>query len=337
MSEANVMKLGDIGERDFLVGISNYVNFVKSARLDFDDDASDIPLSATQNLVINVDTFVRKTDWLPGMSAAQVGRKTAVMALSDLAAKGAKPLATMLSLCAPEDYEVSEADEIVRGFSQYCAKSKVPFIGGDMGMALDVVLTAVAIGIAHPDTIITRNGAKPGDIIVVTGDFGLTSVAYEILINRREADSELEQKALLAAYKPAIDLEMISALAEKNAVTASMDSSDGLGITLHTIARKSKVAFVIDRLPIARGVEKFARMNLLDEMKFVMMGGEEFLLVLTIPPDRLEVAREIAASRHLPFIEIGHVQEGNQVLYESSEGYVDVPYTGYDNFKEWKT
>ena len=92
------MKTGEMGERDFLAMISSFVDKPKGAILGFDDDASDIPISDTSNLVINVDTFVRKTDWLPGMTPAQVGRKTAVMALSDLAAKGAKPLAIMLSL-----------------------------------------------------------------------------------------------------------------------------------------------------------------------------------------------------------------------------------------------
>jgi len=329
------MKLGDIGERDFLKSISHYISHIRGARLGFDDDASDIPLSSEQNIVVNIDTFVRKTDWLPGMSPAQVGRKTAIMSLSDLAAKGARPLATMLSLCTPEALEVSEADEIIRGFSQYCVKGGVPFLGGDLGMAEDVVLTGIAVGVAPPEGIIPRNTAQVGDFIAVTGDFGLTSVAYEILINGREAPEELRQRALLAAYKPAIDLGIVSALAEKKAITASMDSSDGLGITLNTIAKQSNVAFVIDRLPSAKGVELFARMNMMDEMKFVMMGGEEFLLVVTIPHDKFKVAQDIADTRHVPLIEIGHVQEGDRVLYESSEGYLPVPFTGYDNFKEW--
>ena len=101
------------------------------------------------------------------------------------------------------------------------------------------------------------------------------------------------------------------------------------------MARQSKVAFVIDTLPAARGVELFARTHMMDEMKFVMMGGEEFLLVLTIPSDKLEEAHTITASRHVPLIEIGNVEEGERVVYESSEGYINIPFTGYDNFKEW--
>jgi thiamine-monophosphate kinase len=330
------MKTGDLGERGFLTSIRSYVNMAKGARLDFDDDASDFPISPDQSLVVNVDTFVRKTDWLPGMTAAQVGRKAAVMSLSDLAAKGAKPVCTMLSLCIPEDYDVSEAGELVRGFSQYSLKAGIPFIGGDMGMASDVILTGVAIGTASPDRIITRKGAEVGDIVAVTGFFGLTSVAYEILLRGQEVKSNLQKDALLAAYKPAINLELVPALAAIDGVTSSMDSSDGLGITLNTIAAQSKVRFVIDCLPAARGVEAFAQVHAMDKMKLVMQGGEEFILVLTIPESKYDEVVNIAKSKRIPFIKIGQVHEGAGVVYESSEGHIDIPSSGYDNFKEWQ-
>jgi thiamine-monophosphate kinase len=330
------MKTGEIGERGFLASISNYVNSVKGAKLGFDDDASDFPITDNQNLVVNVDTFVRKTDWLSGMTAAQVGRKTAVMTLSDLAAKGARPISTMLSLCVPEDFEADEASEIVRGFSQYGLKAGIPFIGGDMGMASDVVLTGVGLGVAPPEGIIPRNGAKPGDIVAVTGYFGFTSVAFEILLRGREAEPNLHKKALLAAYKPAINLEIVPSLAEKSAITASMDSSDGLGISLNTIAQQSKVSFVIESLPIASSVETFAQKNKIDEIKLAMQGGEEFHLVLTVPKDKFDEAQEIAKARQVPLIDIGYVQKGDGVTYKSSDDDVDIPFSGYDNFKEWE-
>jgi thiamine-monophosphate kinase len=330
------MKTGELGERGFLANIRNYVNIVKGARLDFDDDASDFPISTDQSIVINVDTFVRNTDWLPGMTAAQVGRKTAVMTLSDLAAKGARPACTMLSLCVPADFDASEAGELVRGFSQYGLKAGIPFIGGDMGMASDVILTGIAVGIVSPERIVSRRGAKIGDIIAVTGTFGFTSVAYRIILDKLKAEAGLQKDALLAAYKPAINLEIVPALAARFAVTASMDSSDGLGITLNTIAEQSKVRFVIHSLPTAKSIDAFAQAHSMDEMKLVMQGGEEFLLVLTIPESKYAEAASIAKSKQSPLIKIGQVQEGKGVVYDSSDGSVDIPSSGYDNFKEWQ-
>jgi thiamine-monophosphate kinase len=324
-----------MGERNFLDKISSFVNKPVGAVLGFDDDASDIPISERNNLVINVDTFVKKTDWLPGMTPAQVGRKTAVMALSDLAAKGVLPLATMLSLCVPEDYDVEDASEIVRGFSQFGLKSNIPYLGGDVGMCEDVVLTGVAVGTSEPKAIVSRRGAIDGDIVAVTGDFGLTSVAFGILIKELKADPELHQDALEAAYRPEIDFHLVPALVDIGAITACMDSSDGLGITLHTIAKQSGCGFVIDDLPVSPDVEAFCENNKLDTLKTVMQGGEEFLLVLTIPAEKYDKAMDVAKKMKVQLRAIGSAVKDHRVVWESKEGVLDIPFAGYDNFKEW--
>jgi thiamine-monophosphate kinase len=330
-----MLKTGEMGERDFLAKISSLVNKPVGAVLNFDDDASDIPISERSNLVINVDTFVRKTDWLPGMTPAQVGRKTAVMALSDLCAKGVLPIATMLSLCVPKDYDVENASEIVRGFSQFGLKSNIPYLGGDVGMCEDIVLTGVALGTAAPKTIVSRRGAKDGDIVTVTGDFGLTSVAFEILIRELKADPELHRDALEAAFRPEIDFHIVPALVDIDAITACMDSSDGLGITLHTIAKQSGCGFVISDLPVSPEVETFCKNNKLDTLKTVMQGGEEFLLVLTIPTEKYDRAMDVAKKMKVQLRTIGSVVTGDRVVWESKEGVLDIPFAGYDNFKEW--
>ncbi|MHA1483752.1 MAG: thiamine-phosphate kinase, partial [Candidatus Thorarchaeota archaeon] len=222
-----------------------------------------------------------------------------------------------------------------RGYSQYCLKSGIPFIGGDLGSSSEVVLTGVAIGMAAPVTIVTRSGTKEGDIIAVTDLFGLTSVAFEILINGLNAEGDLRDDALGAAYKPKIHFRFVSSLAENGAITASMDSSDGLGITLHTMANLSSLRFVIDNIPVAKGVEHFARNNLLDTMKLVMQGGEEFIVVLTVPADRWDDAMDVAEKQHVALRAIGTTRKGSGVCYESPEGLFEIPLAGYDNFKEW--
>ncbi len=329
------MKTRDLGERAFLESIRELVNEIDGAVLGFDEDASDIPISESTNVVINIDTFVGSTDWLPGMSEAQVGRKTAVMALSDIAAKGATPIATMLSLCVPPDYDTQSAYELIRGFSQYCLKSGVIFIGGDMGTTNDVILTGVAIGSAEPQRIVTRGGAQVGDIIAVTSSFGLTSVAFHILLKDLSVDPTLRQRALLAAYKPSISLSLVSALANAGAITSSMDSSDGLGITLNTMANHSMKQLTITRLPTAAGVESFAKSHDLDLTSLVMNGGEEFTLVLTIPEGQWNKALGIAQSQKMTLMKIGTVNEGSGVIFNSPSGEVKIQATGYDNFREW--
>ncbi|NHI83460.1 MAG: thiamine-phosphate kinase [Candidatus Thorarchaeota archaeon] len=330
------MKTGELGERNFLKTIEHMVAVPEGAKLRFDDDASDFPLSENQNIIVNVDTFVGTTDWLPGMTDAQVGRKTAVMALSDIAAKGGSPLAAMLSLCVPHDYDVIATQELIRGFSQYCMKKAIPFLGGDLGASNDVILTGVAVGVAPPKGIISRGGAKKGDVIAVTGDFGLTSAAYEILLKGEKAEDSFKRRAITAAYKPEIPIGLISALAEKDAVTSSMDSSDGLGITLNTMATQSNLSFVVETLPVAEGVIYFSRNLYINERRMVFEGGEEFILVVTVPSEKWDEAVEIAGNLHVPLKEIGYTTSGKGVVFESSEGYIEVPPNGYDNFREWE-
>ncbi len=322
-------------EREFLQRIKNYVHTLQGAALGFDEDASDIPLKDGQHLVVNVDTFVRKTDWLPEMTAAQAGRKTAVMTISDVAAKGALPKVALLSLCVPKDYPVEEAEDLVRGFSQYCMKNGISFIGGDFGIADDVILTGVGIGFASPNGVVRRGGAQQNDILAVTGELGLTRVAFDHLLNGKQINDNLRYDALAAALNPHIHHELVHALRKEGAVNASMDSSDGIGITLHTMAKQSGLAFVIEDLPISTEVMKFARNNYIMEFNYVMQGGEEFILVLSIPEEKWERALEIAKQQKVPLYSIGFATSGEGVKYETEEGYIDVSESGYDNVKGW--
>jgi thiamine-monophosphate kinase len=202
-------------------------------------------------------------------------------------------------------------------------------------MCDDVVLTGVALGTASPEAIVSRSGAKVGDVVAVTGDFGFTSVAFEILIRGLKADPDLRMDALEAAFRPEIDIGFVSALVEAGAITSSMDSSDGLGITLHSIAKQSGCGFVIDILPVAPGVEAFCKDNNLDTLKTVMQGGEEFLLVLTIPSEKYDEAMEVAKKKKVQLRKIGSVTADEQVVWRTKEALRDIPFAGYDNFKEW--
>jgi len=329
------MKTKDLGERPFLKKISHMINEVSGARLGFDDDASDFPIDSEKNLVLNVDAFVGDTDWLPQMTPAQVGRKTAVMTLSDLVAKGVKPQSTLLSMCVPEDYETDDASEIIRGFSQFGLKHGIPFLGGDLGATKSVILTGVAFGFAEASAIVARRGARSGDIVAVTGKFGLTSIGFKILLENLDVPDALRKRALQAVYKPSIPFGIVKALSEEGAVSSAMDSSDGLGITLNTMAELNMKGIEIDDLPIASGIMEVAQKNDLDVLKLIMGGGEEFIVVVTVPPHKLEAARSIARNRNTPFHAIGKVTSEGPVEWNDGDERHEIGFFGYDTFREW--
>ncbi|TFG13327.1 thiamine-phosphate kinase [Candidatus Thorarchaeota archaeon] len=329
------MKTKELGERPFLKSISHMINQVPGTKLGFDDDASDFPIHEGKNLVLNVDTFVGDTDWLPNMTPAQVGRKTAVMTLSDLVAKGVQPQSTLLSMCVPEDYQTEDASEIIRGFSQYGLKHKIPFLGGDLGATNSVILTGVAFGFASPDDIITRRGATTGNIVAVTGKFGLTSIGFKILLEGLDVPDALQRRALQAVYKPSIPFGIVKALAEKGAVTSAMDSSDGLGITLNTMAELNGKGIVIDNLPIASGITEVAEENDLDIIELIMGGGEEFIVVLTVPSGKWETARTNARKLNIPLHAIGKITPEGPVEWNDGDRSHEIGFLGYDTFREW--
>jgi thiamine-monophosphate kinase len=330
------MRINEMGEREFISSIKDLIKLAEGARLKFDEDASDIPLDNRTNLVVNVDTFVKSTDWLPGMTAKQAGRKTAVMTLSDLAAKGVKPLASLSSICVPNDSDANEVRDIVVGFSHFATELGVPYIGGDMGSSKDTVLTGVAFGIAPPEKVIPRGGVHIHDIIATTGSFGLTTLAFKSLIEGLELSDQLTEAALKVAYEPEIHLDLVSGLAKKEAVSACMDSSDGLGITLNTMAAQSGLCFVIDNLPTTTDVRDFAEKHKLNLLELVMNGGEEFELVLGIPPNKWETASSMATDQKIMLTPIGLVKEGSGVVWQSNDAEIQVLPTGYDNFREWE-
>jgi thiamine-monophosphate kinase len=270
------------------------------------------------------------------MTARQAGRKTAVMTLSDLAAKGVKPLACFLSTSIPNDTEVEEARDIISGFSRFTAEVGVPYIGGDMGSSKDIVLTGVGLGTCPLERVVTRRGANVNDIIATTGPFGLTTLAFKMLLDSLSISGQLREDILKAANEPEIHLDFISRLAENESVSASMDSSDGLGLTLNTMASQSGLCFIIDNLPTTTAITNFAEKHGIDLLNLVMNGGEEFELVLTTPQNKWEFASRIAADQKIELTAIGRVEEGQGVFYQSKNKEIPVLPTGYDNFREWE-
>jgi thiamine-monophosphate kinase len=209
------------------------------------------------------------------------------------------------------------------------------FVGGDMGVSCETVLTGVGLGTAPSNGIVARGGTKKGDVVAVTGPFGLTSVAFKILLDGLDAPDHLKETALAAAYKPELDLTLVAMLAKEGAITGSMDSSDGLGITLNTMAAHSQLAFNIDQLPVAQGVTEFAEAHSISLLDLIMRGGEEYRIVLTLPANRWDKALSIARRAHAQLIPIGHAEDGSGATWKSPNGPIPIPMKGYDNFREW--
>jgi thiamine-monophosphate kinase len=254
--------------------------------LGFDDDVSAIPFSPRTWIIVKTDMLVGSTDVPPGMTVQEAARKAVVATVSDFAAKGVKPQALMVSLGLPAPAKRTTVQEIARGLGQAAREYDCKIIGGDTNQADDLVIDVTGVGFADPKILVRRGGARPGDIVAVTGPFGRTSAGLKILASKRKSDLAKYPSLIKAVRRPKARLAEGIVLAKSRATTSSIDSSDGLAWSLHQIAEASRVGISLYTIPIAAEVENFAKEHRLSALELALYGGEEYELVVTIKPQR---------------------------------------------------
>jgi thiamine-monophosphate kinase len=241
-----------------------------------DDAAIAVPGGATAT---SVDAFVDGVHFRREWSRpAQIGHKALAAALSDLAAMGAEPGEAYVVLGVPEDFGGDACLELLDGMAAPARATGTALAGGDVTRAPALTLAITVVGHApSTDDFLTRAGARPGDALVVTGELGAAAAGLLLLEQGRREGAlvkrQLEPWPRLAAGK---------ALADAGA-TAAIDVSDGLGGDAGHIASASGVRLQIDaeRVPIAEGVAS---------LELALSGGEDYELLATVPPERLDEA-----------------------------------------------
>src|SRR5260370_27553800 len=142
--------------------------------LGFDDDVATFPMSQRTEVVLKTDMLVGSTDVPPGMTLRQAARKAVVATVSDFAAKGVRPKALLVSLGLTSPVKRTMVVELGQGLSQGAREYGCPIIGGDTSESNDLIIDCIGFGLAKFQSILRRDGARPGEIIAVTVDFGRT-------------------------------------------------------------------------------------------------------------------------------------------------------------------
>jgi thiamine-monophosphate kinase len=291
--------------------------------LGFDDDVSAIPLSPKTWIIVKTDMLVGSTDVPPGMTVQEAARKAVIATVSDFAAKGIKPQALMVSIGLPAPAKKTTVQHISRGLRQAAREYHCKIIGGDTNQAEDLIIDIAAVGFANPKTIVRRDGARPGDIVCVTGPFGKTSAGLRILMSREKKDLAKYPSLVEAILRPKARLTEGILLAKSREATSSTDSSDGLAWSLHQIAQSSRVGVNLHAIPIAAEAERFAGEHRLSALELALYGGEEYELVMTIKPRRFhDLKRRVPSLRRIGIVEkerfgVSAQIEGKQVMVEA--------------------
>ncbi|NHJ03937.1 MAG: thiamine-phosphate kinase [Candidatus Heimdallarchaeota archaeon] len=323
----------DIGERALL---EFFKDMVDEGDLPFNDDAVAFSINEKSTIVINIDTFVAKTDAPPGMTPYQMGAKATVMAISDLAAKGIQPQFIIASGAFPGSFKVKNTIELVRGVKETAQKTNAKFLGGDTNEAEDIILSVVAVGIADKNILIKRNGAKIGDIICTTGEFGLTGAGFKVFLENYKATDEQTKNFRNSIYHPTVKLREGLFLGKSRKINSCIDSSDGLAWCLTELLRnKRNQGIIIDQIPIAQTVIDFANANKLDKDELALFGGEEFELVFTISEENFSEFQKNATDQNIKIFTIGKISKKypNKIMTKTKAGYNEVSHKGWEHFK----
>ncbi|MEM2907201.1 MAG: AIR synthase-related protein, partial [Candidatus Odinarchaeota archaeon] len=166
------------------------------------------------------------------------------------------------------------------------------------------------------------------------GCFGLTSVALKTFMQDLKVDSNLLRAFKEAMFKPKARVKEGVALARCGAVTASIDSSDGLLESLQELAKVNNIGFIIEELPVCGDVKRFAEMFGYDLLDLVFRGGEEYELVLTLRPGYLDEALKAMRSVGGDLKIIGRVVKKQGVFFNEENGRVELKGDGYEHFKK---
>jgi len=275
------------------------------------------------------DMLVESTDVPPGMKIKEIARKSMVACVSDFACKGVRPQYATISLAIPRGFSRSKIKELASGFSTASKEFGVKIVGGDVNEGKEIVIDVSMFGISKK--IIKRSGAKINDIIITSGPFGYCSAGLKIFLNHLKADSKFTGKCRKYVNRPTPRLEFGLRIA--NYISSSMDSSDGLSITLNEMSRQSRKKFVITKLPTNPEVAGFAETNKIKLTDLVFCGGEEYEIVATVSKHNLIRVRQIAKIHKIPLCEIGYVAKGKNVVFCQENKLIPVKNCGWLHFK----
>ncbi len=327
MTELSGKRMKILSERQVIDHINKALSIMKKKTL-WNDDVSTVKI-ANKILVCKCDMFVRSTDAPKQMKVWQMARKSIVSSASDLACKGVKPLASLISIGIPRNFKEKDVIELGKGFRKAEREFYVNIIGGDTNESKDLFIDCCMVGITNK--IIKRSGANNTDLIITSGPFGYPAAGLKILQKGVRANTKFNKKAKNAVLMPRARLAFGLGLA--NYATSAMDSSDGLAITLYELSKQSKKKFIIDSLPTTKEVKEFAKANRYDINKLVLQGGEEYEIVATVPKRNIRKVVSLAKTSRCKVFIIGHVETGKGVFMKSNNKLKRIEERGWEHLR----
>lgn len=286
------MKLSDIGEFGFIERFApHFSGLVAQGQTGIGDDCAIIPANEREDFVVTTDLLVEDVHFLRNaITPQELGHKALAVNLSDIAAMGARPVGTFLSIGIPANVEVEYLDGFMEGFLELSQKYDVPLLGGDTTRSPGKIVANVCVmGITDKGTGRLRSMAQTGDIICVTGMLGDSAGGLKSIMAQLPVTPEaitLQRRH----HHPEPHINEGLWLAKQAGVHAMMDVSDGIASDLKHILKASEQGATIElnKLPLSAELLALCQKQQWDAPALAATGGEDYVLLFTAQSDTFD-------------------------------------------------
>lgn len=333
------MKLSVLGEFGLIDRLNrDLINHPEGVVRGVGDDAAVLRVDGGRELLFTTDMLVEEVHFSFRWAVPeQVGVKALAVNVSDIAAMGGLPAHAVVSLGVPERLTVEELDGLYLGLRRAARAYRVNLVGGDTVAVPDgLVINIALLGLVETGRAVYRSGARPGDLLYVTGSLGKSAAGLQLCRHPEAAvPAEAAAFVLKAHLEPGARVRAGRLLAEAG-VTAMDDISDGLAGELGEICRASGTGCVIraEAVPIDPRVRTVAGVFGADPLDWALRGGEDFELLFAVAPERARKVEEVMAQNGEKCTRIGVLLPAAEGM-RMEKGGVGFPLTagGYDHFR----
>ena len=374
--KSSQIKVSELGEKQLIERIiqkskscsiykpSDFNDFDIKTSIGDDSALTNVNMDVNSYLVSSSDMLIQSSHFPKAMTHFQMGYKSVVVNVSDLASMGAENIGFLLNLAIPKDTLLDDFDDLICGVISACDNYGIPLIGGDTNQASEIILSGTAIGQVDRDKALMKYGFDVGDLVCISGELGLAALGFELLNLKqflKDNPSEMEdiEEKIKSAYEidsSLCDLAIFKALkveakyAEghilrdhntgKNRISAT-DITDGLASEFYEILNSDKkynlqddiyskgIRIYEDKLPVEDEYKEIANALGLDYLDLFLHIGEDFELLFTINKDLKE-----ELSLDMNFYTIGEITGNDTVEIVLSNGDIEkISPRGYQHLK----
>jgi len=311
--------LRDVGERAL---ISNMMKRIRpTGKYGPGDDAAVIRMGGDTVLSTDIVTFARHAP--KGITYVEFGWMAAAVNFSDIASMGADPVGILVSFAMPADLDESSLYEMMDGIDQCAEFCEATILGGDTKTG-EGLICCTAVGDMYGRSPLTRSGAKPGDVVAVTGTLGSAAAGFYAI------QHDIDEKDAISSLKTPIPRMKEGVMLAQCNVTSCMDISDGLSTTVLEVCSKSNVGMDIlwDSLPVGSGVDRITEYVSKEHM--MLDFGGDYELLFTFNRDDIERLYNCG----LEFTIIGRVNDSGVANILKDGCTMEVCNGGYEHFKD---